>query len=191
MAFSLYSHHISRCWVRHLRDPWCYRTICRQHRRVSTFVVCGSNRRFILPRSGGEKIRSCMLTGIAVQSRVTGFYTQQLHRIWQIHAICVRNHCHRLHGLCRHLGRHFQTPYTYRMLTIISSRFPWITYGHARNWKLGTVATSFFQYAYSGYDNVNNVLDEVKDPVRTLRTAAPAAMITIIFFYVLLNMAYR
>jgi len=56
----------------------------------------------------------------------------------------------------------------------------------------GTLATSFFKvsYAYSGYDNVNNVLDEVKDPIRTLRTAAPAAMITIFFFYILLNVAY-
>lgn len=55
------------------------------------------------------RIRSSMLTGIAVQAALLGFYSQQLHRIWQIHAICVRNQCHRLHGLCRHRGRHFQT----------------------------------------------------------------------------------
>ncbi|KAF2673697.1 methionine permease [Microthyrium microscopicum] len=59
-------------------------------------------------------------------------------------------------------------------------------------WNFGTIATSFFKvsYAYSGYDNVNNVLDEVKDPVRTLKSAAPAAMISIFIFYLLLNVAY-
>jgi len=59
-------------------------------------------------------------------------------------------------------------------------------------WNFGTLATSFFKvsYAYSGYDNVNNVLDEVKDPVRTLKSAAPVAMITIFIFYLLLNIAY-
>jgi len=60
------------------------------------------------------------------------------------------------------------------------------------NWSFGTIATSFFKisYAYSGYDNVNNVLDEVKDPVRTLKSSAPAALLTIFFFYFLLNVAY-
>ncbi|KAK3080859.1 hypothetical protein LTS18_012452, partial [Coniosporium uncinatum] len=60
------------------------------------------------------------------------------------------------------------------------------------DWSFGTIATSFFKisYAYSGYDNVNNVLDEVKDPVRTLKSSAPAALLTIFFFYFLLNVAY-
>ena len=56
----------------------------------------------------------------------------------------------------------------------------------------GTLATSFFKVAsaYSGYDNVNNVLDEVKDPVRTLKSVAPAAMTTIFVFYICINVAY-
>jgi len=70
--------------------------------------------------------------------------------------------------------------------------FSWDHIWSCSEWNFGTLATSFFKvsYAYSGYDNVNNVLDEVKDPIRTLKTAAPAAMITIFFFYMLLNVAY-
>lgn len=68
----------------------------------------------------------------------------------------------------------------------------WESLWAGSNWSFGTLATSFFKisFAYSGYDNINNVLDEVKDPVRTLKTAAPAALITIFFFYFLLNVAY-
>jgi amino acid transporter len=70
--------------------------------------------------------------------------------------------------------------------------FSWDHLWEGSTWNFGTLATSFFKvsYAYSGYDNVNNVLDEVKDPVRTLKSAAPAAMITIFIFYLLLNIAY-
>jgi amino acid transporter len=70
--------------------------------------------------------------------------------------------------------------------------FSWKNIWEGSEWNFGTIATSFFKvsYAYSGYDNVNNVLDEVKDPVRTLKRVAPLAMITIFIFYLLLNIAY-
>jgi amino acid transporter len=70
--------------------------------------------------------------------------------------------------------------------------FSWKNVWKGSEWNFGTLATSFFKvsYAYSGYDNVNNVLDEVRDPVRTLKSAAPVAMITIFIFYLLLNIAY-
>jgi amino acid transporter len=70
--------------------------------------------------------------------------------------------------------------------------FSWKNIWEGSEWNFGTLATSFFKvsYAYSGYDNVNNVLDEVKDPVRTLKSAAPVAMVTIFIFYLLLNIAY-
>jgi len=70
--------------------------------------------------------------------------------------------------------------------------FSWDHIWQCSEWNFGTLATSFFKvsYAYSGYDNVNNVLDEVKNPIRTLKTAAPVAMLTIFFFYILLNIAY-
>ncbi|QDS71089.1 hypothetical protein FKW77_009078 [Venturia effusa] len=70
--------------------------------------------------------------------------------------------------------------------------FSWKIIWEGSEWNFGTLATSFFKvsYAYSGYDNANNVLDEVKDPVRTLKKVAPLAMITIFVFYLLLNLAY-
>lgn len=70
--------------------------------------------------------------------------------------------------------------------------FSWKNIWEGSEWNFGTLATSFFKvsYAYSGYDNANNVLDEVKDPVRTLKRVAPLAMITIFIFYLLLNLAY-
>jgi amino acid transporter len=59
-------------------------------------------------------------------------------------------------------------------------------------WNFGSIASSFFKvsFAYSGYDNLNSVMDEVQNPIRTLKTAAPAAMVTIFFFYLLLNISY-
>ena len=60
------------------------------------------------------------------------------------------------------------------------------------NWDLVALSTAIFKvsYSYAGYDNVNNVLNEVKDPVRTLKTMAPAALLTVTVFYLLLNTAY-
>ncbi|CAD6563808.1 MAG: hypothetical protein ASARMPREDX12_000070 [Alectoria sarmentosa] len=59
-------------------------------------------------------------------------------------------------------------------------------------WDLVTLSTAIFKVAYSfaGYDNVNNVLNEVKDPVRTLKTMAPTALLTVAVFYLTLNIAY-
>lgn len=60
------------------------------------------------------------------------------------------------------------------------------------NWRWGVVSTAFFKvsYSYAGYANVNNVMSEVKDPIRTLKTVAPAALLTIFIFYISLNLAY-
>lgn len=60
------------------------------------------------------------------------------------------------------------------------------------NWRWGAVSTAIFKvsYSYAGYDNVNNVMNEVKNPIRTLKTVAPAALLTICIFYLLLNLAY-
>ena len=59
-------------------------------------------------------------------------------------------------------------------------------------WGFGTISTAVFKamYSFAGYSNVNNVLNEVKDPVRTLETVAPAALFTITIFYLMLNIAY-
>ena len=60
------------------------------------------------------------------------------------------------------------------------------------NWDIVALSTAIFKvsYSFAGYDNVNNVLNEVKDPVRTLKTMAPAALLTVAVFYLTLNMAY-
>ena len=60
------------------------------------------------------------------------------------------------------------------------------------NWDLVALSTAFFKvvYSFAGYDNVNNVLNEVKNPVRTLKTMAPTALLTVAIFYLMLNIAY-
>ncbi|GKT46326.1 low-affinity methionine permease [Colletotrichum spaethianum] len=60
------------------------------------------------------------------------------------------------------------------------------------NWNWGVIATSLFKvfYSYSGLDNANYVLNEVKDPVRTLRSVTTAALITACGLYTLTNVAY-
>jgi len=109
----------------------------------------------MLPRSGGAKVYLEFIYDRPTYnhrcaSRTLGFYSQQLHRIWQIHAVCAenphyglfsanlcrrayhgsdhhsctipqrwyhnpkrigmdQNHCRCIHGICGHLGRHFQT----------------------------------------------------------------------------------
>ncbi|KAJ9317004.1 hypothetical protein DTO271D3_2743 [Paecilomyces variotii] len=60
------------------------------------------------------------------------------------------------------------------------------------NWSWGTISTSLFKvfYSYAGLSNVNNVLNEVKNPVRTLKTVGPAALITACGLYLLANVSY-
>jgi phosphatidylinositol 4-kinase len=45
-------------------------------------------------------------------------------------------------------------------------------------------------YAYSGWENANYVLTEVRDAPRTLRKAAPLAIAVVTVLYVLANIAY-
>lgn len=59
-------------------------------------------------------------------------------------------------------------------------------------WNWGVISTAMFKvsYSYAGLSNVNNVLNEVKDPVRTLKSAATTALITSCILYLLVNIAY-
>ncbi|RDW67523.1 amino acid transporter-7 [Coleophoma cylindrospora] len=59
-------------------------------------------------------------------------------------------------------------------------------------WNWGITSTAMFKvsYSYAGLSNVNNVLNEVKDPVRTLKSAATTALITSCILYLLVNIAY-
>lgn len=60
------------------------------------------------------------------------------------------------------------------------------------NWGWGTLSTALFKvsYSYTGLQNLNNVLNEVKNPVRTLKTVAPASLLTACLLYLLVNIAY-
>ena len=59
-------------------------------------------------------------------------------------------------------------------------------------WNWGIISTAIFKvfYSYAGLQNVNNVLNEVKNPVKTLRSAASAALLTACILYLLVNIAY-
>ncbi|KAJ3520996.1 hypothetical protein NM208_g13488 [Fusarium decemcellulare] len=60
------------------------------------------------------------------------------------------------------------------------------------SWNWGVIATSLFKvfYSYAGLDNVTNVMNEVKNPVRTLRSVALTALATACGMYFLINVAY-
>ena len=60
------------------------------------------------------------------------------------------------------------------------------------NWSWGILSTAFFKisYSYAGLGNINNVLNEVKNPVRTLKTVGPLALMTACVMYLLVNVAY-
>lgn len=59
-------------------------------------------------------------------------------------------------------------------------------------WNWGLISTSLFKvfYSFAGLDNHSNVLNEVKDPVRTLRSVALTALVTACGMYLLVNVAY-
>ncbi|ATZ49523.1 Bcmup3 [Botrytis cinerea B05.10] len=76
--------------------------------------------------------------------------------------------------------------------TLSREGFSWDRLWTGSNWHWGTLTTAVFKvsYSYAGLSNLNNVLNEVKDPVRTLRTVAPAALFTACSLYLLANFAY-
>ncbi|KAM0551885.1 hypothetical protein ACHAPJ_008222 [Fusarium lateritium] len=60
------------------------------------------------------------------------------------------------------------------------------------SWSWGVIATSLFKvfYSFAGLDNAANVMNEVKQPVRTLRSVALTALATACGLYMLINVAY-
>ena len=60
------------------------------------------------------------------------------------------------------------------------------------HWNWSILSTAFFKifYSYAGLGNINNVLNEVKNPVRTLKTVGPVALLTACVMYLLVNVAY-
>lgn len=68
----------------------------------------------------------------------------------------------------------------------------WDRFWRDSNWNWGILCTALFKvfYSYAGLENINNVLNEVKDPVRTLRSVTMTALVTACVMYFLINIAY-
>lgn len=68
----------------------------------------------------------------------------------------------------------------------------WDETWNGSQWGLGVISTVIFKvtYAYAGVDNVNFVMNEVRDPVKTLRSVSLSALCTCCIFYLILNFAY-
>jgi amino acid transporter len=59
-------------------------------------------------------------------------------------------------------------------------------------WSWSAITTALFKvfYSYAGLDNMVNVMNEVKNPVRTLKTVGITALTTSCAMYLLINLAY-
>ncbi|KAJ6787991.1 hypothetical protein PWT90_01103 [Aphanocladium album] len=72
------------------------------------------------------------------------------------------------------------------------SQLSWDRLWHDSNWNWGVLCTALFKvfYSYSGLENITNVLNEVKDPIKTLRSVTRTALATACIMYFLINIAY-
>ncbi|RHZ46492.1 putative methionine permease [Aspergillus thermomutatus] len=70
--------------------------------------------------------------------------------------------------------------------------FLWDNLWKGSNWSWSLLSTSLFKvfYSYAGLNNVNNVLNEVQDPIRTVKTVCPSALLTACCLYLLANVSY-
>ena len=59
-------------------------------------------------------------------------------------------------------------------------------------WSWSSVASAILQVnsSFAGADNLTYVLNEVKNPVKTLKRSAPLALLTVTVFYVMMNLAF-
>lgn len=83
-------------------------------------------------------------------------------------------------------------PTTGREETNRSATVSWDQLWEGSNWNWGVLSTALFKvfYSYAGLDNISNVLNEVKDPVRTLRSVTLTSLFTACGMYFLVNIAY-
>ncbi|KAB8269553.1 amino acid permease-domain-containing protein [Aspergillus minisclerotigenes] len=75
---------------------------------------------------------------------------------------------------------------------VTNNPFAWDTLWEGSNWSWSLISTSIFKifYSYAGLNNVNNVLNEVKDPIKTVKTVCPAGLLTAGALYFLANISY-
>ncbi|KAJ5809608.1 methionine permease [Penicillium pulvis] len=90
--------------------------------------------------------------------------------------------------LLQFLGGDINTSPGARRLSGVS----WDTLWEGSNWSWNLLSTALFKviYSYAGLSNINNVLNEVQDPVRTLKTVCPSALLTAGGLYLLANLSY-
>lgn len=72
------------------------------------------------------------------------------------------------------------------------SSFSWDSLWEGSNWSWSVLSTALFKvyYSYAGLNNVNNVLNEVRDPVGIVKTVCPSALLTAGALYTLANFSY-
>ncbi|KAF9240469.1 APC amino acid permease [Melanogaster broomeanus] len=72
------------------------------------------------------------------------------------------------------------------------NNFTWNTFWEGSNFGANAFVTGMYNvtWSYIGYSNANYALSEVRDPVRTIKRAAPLAMILVAFVYFSVNVAY-
>jgi amino acid transporter len=70
--------------------------------------------------------------------------------------------------------------------------FLWDNLWEGSKWSWSLLSTSLFKvfYSYAGLNNVNNVLNEVQDPIRTVKSVCPSALVTACGLYLLANISY-
>ena len=70
--------------------------------------------------------------------------------------------------------------------------FSWSQLMRGSIWSWSALSTAILQanFSFAGSDNLINVLNEVKKPVKTLKTATPLALLTITLFYLMVNIAF-
>ncbi|KAG2066674.1 APC amino acid permease [Suillus decipiens] len=74
----------------------------------------------------------------------------------------------------------------------IPHNFTWSSFWEGSNIGPNAFVTGMYNviWSYIGYSNANYALSEVRDPVRTIRRAAPLAMILVAISYLFVNIAY-
>ncbi|KAI4142938.1 MAG: hypothetical protein LQ340_007154 [Diploschistes diacapsis] len=68
----------------------------------------------------------------------------------------------------------------------------WVGLWENSDWTWAVFATSLFKvfYYYAGLKNVNYILNDVKDPVRTLKAVSITVLLTTCVLYALINITY-
>lgn len=74
----------------------------------------------------------------------------------------------------------------------VTTTISWDSLWEGSNWSWALLSTAIFKviYSYAGLNNINNVLNEVHNPVQTVKTVCPSALLTAGGLYLLANTSY-